>query len=721
MFSAADQKPVALKKIEITSNIKGYVAATEITQYYLNTEKCNIETVYCFPVEDLAAVCSFEIWVNGRKFEGFPEEKEEAFNIYDQGLENGDGAFRLELEQRNILVFYAGNIVPEGEVKVRIRYINYLEIFDGVIRLHIPTALTPRYVPAHTDWAEANIQAPPFRGSVPYDFSVTVFIEKLQLRRLSSPSHSIIAERAGELFRVHLKNLVEAPEKDFILEMEPEEADFPMCVVSRHENGELAAMLKFIPELDFIPEPMQSRSDIVFVLDCSSSMTYSHMEPAREALELCLRSLSHGDYFNIVTFGSNYRIFSDEPVQYDQDNLEFALKYLESIEADMGGSELIDALQYVLECPVAANARREIVLITDGDIYNTEEILNYVRKHHEGARFYSFGIGREACQGLIRGLARITGGLWEIIDPNDNIQEKILRQFSRIIQPEVKNVCISTEDSVMEFHDTIPPIYEGNCFTMLGKVKTIGDKPKVIISGEIKDEKFIWECSVDNIGDDNSIPILWAADEMERLGRHNTEEALTAYFDLAKRFKLLGAGTSFISVEPKAEDEKAMYYPALRRIPIMLSTEYYGDFNEAIDIMPLIHETRTPYTTRGSQKRKRVPWYLQLLKTQNANGDFEGHHIIAERLSLDSGDFSKHLKMTADSFKSNKNSEDILKALITDLAVRILSQDAEAKALSSRAIMKADRYLNSFEEKHRLVLMKNKFLKNIEDLENNSM
>ncbi|MFA7231198.1 MAG: VWA domain-containing protein, partial [Victivallaceae bacterium] len=91
--------------------------------------------------------------------------------------------------------------------------------------------------------------------------------------------------------------------------------------------------------------------DIIFMFDCSSSMAYSYIDPAREALELCMRSMSEGDYFNILIFGSECRFFSTKQVEYNQNNLEVFLQMLSEVQADMGGTELLDALKEVCNFP----------------------------------------------------------------------------------------------------------------------------------------------------------------------------------------------------------------------------------------------------------------------------------------------------------------------------------------------------------------------------------
>ncbi len=285
-------------------------------------------------MENPAAIYSFTIKTARRVLNGCHDEKKQYYDIYDNTLEDGNSAFKLELEEKNILELSIGNLAPGEEVTVAIGIISHLTITDGIVTLRIPTALTPRYVPAGTSWEEHNIAAPPFLTSVPYGVAVCVNINIPELNSLRSPSHRIRTEKNGSGCIVGLLDPHEAPDRDFILEFEPRGIELPQCSVSRHVSGMRAALIKFQPEFDcHLAEP-QEKSDIIFMLDCSSSMSCAYIEPAKEALELCLRSMAEGDYFNIMVFGSSYRLFFSSQVEYNQLNLEIYLSKLSEIDAD---------------------------------------------------------------------------------------------------------------------------------------------------------------------------------------------------------------------------------------------------------------------------------------------------------------------------------------------------------------------------------------------------
>lgn len=716
---STEQRQVALTKISISSIIDGFIAETTIKQRFKNTENINIETIYCFPVENPAAIYSFTIKTPRQVLNGCHDEKKRAYDVYDSALEDGGSAFKLELEEKNILELAVGNLAPDEEVTVEIGIISHLTITDGIVTLRIPTALSPRYVPAGTSWEENNISAPPFLTSVPYGVDIGVNINIPDLDTPRSPSHRIRTEKTASGCIVGLLDPHDAPDRDFILEFEPRGIELPQCFVSRHANGMRAALIKFQPEFDFPLAEPQERSDIIFMLDCSSSMACSYIEPAKEALELCLRSMAEGDYFNIMVFGSSYRLFFSKQVEYNQLNLEKYLSKLSDIDADMGGTELLEALDVVYRIPVHANCRREVILITDGEVYNTREVLQHAAMNHKNTRFYTFGIGRGASQALVKGLADVTGGVWEIISPGENIQEKVLRQFSRLIQPEVKNLSIAAENAKFRMPEFLPPVYEGDMLTLLAEVESLGENARIIVSGQISGETFFWECPVIDLGSDDRIPLLWAVSQITELEERLYIEEKRKDFEQeilkqAKKFNILSHISSFLTIEKRREDEKALYYPSFRIIPVMLSRARIDSYSGNIrNLMAAVHETsaQTQYAAANSEicSMNVSGWYRQALKTQDASGSFSSEQALAAKLKIAPEALEIHLN------QSSPVRESILKrkALITAVTINLLKSDREAVAVSSRAIKKAERWLESLDDKEDIILRSRQLLDNL--------
>lgn len=96
------------------------------------------------------------------------------------------------------------------------------------------------------------------------------------------------------------------------------------------------------------------------------------IELAREAMMLFLKSLPNTPTlrFNIVGFGSEYEMLWQHGSQpYNQQTLQEAQKHVTMMQADLGGTEILQPLEAILSKPVLAGAPRQIILLTDGNSY----------------------------------------------------------------------------------------------------------------------------------------------------------------------------------------------------------------------------------------------------------------------------------------------------------------------------------------------------------------
>jgi Mg-chelatase subunit ChlD len=146
--------------------------------------------------------------------------------------------------------------------------------------------------------------------------------------------------------------------------------------------------------------------DITFVVDRSGSMEGNSIEEVRNAPQLCLRSMIPGCRFNIVGFGSRFESLFDGSRSYDEASLAEASKHVAALTADLGGTEILPALKFVLERREDRSLPRHIVVLTDGEVTNTDAVLSLAKSHAAHARIFTFGIGAGASHHLVNGLAR---------------------------------------------------------------------------------------------------------------------------------------------------------------------------------------------------------------------------------------------------------------------------------------------------------------------------
>ena len=151
--------------------------------------------MYLFPAPEGAAVCGLTVTLGDRVLRAVVEEREKAFEIYDEAMGQGDTAVLLDQERPNVFQMSVGNLLPGEEAVVEVLMIMDAKPDGEEIRLMIPTTISPRYNPASANPAErAEIEriTPPYAAGVPYGLTVALELEMASaIRSVSSQSHPV--------------------------------------------------------------------------------------------------------------------------------------------------------------------------------------------------------------------------------------------------------------------------------------------------------------------------------------------------------------------------------------------------------------------------------------------------------------------------------------------------------------------------------------------------
>lgn len=628
---------IPLTGVSVHAVVKGHCSRVTVTQSYENTESKPLEAVYVFPLEEGCAVCGFSVTIGDRRIAGKVLSRDEAFDLYDDSMVEGHGAFLLDQERPNIFTASVGNILPGQKVGVEISYVAELSMEGDGVRLMIPTTVSPRYVPeSHRNFegltGGERVNPPVSQMGVPYSLDLKVEVDLLSpLGAVESPSHKIRAEIDGSKAVITLAGDEGALDRDFVLLLRAADSKAPTSYRAVDDQGDGYVSATFVPDIPVERKPVE----VVFVVDCSGSMGGPSMEEARRTLLLCLQSLSEGDNFNIVRFGSTYERLFPKSVAYNDVNLEKARKYANAMDADLGGTEILAPLQEILEEKARGELDRRVVLLTDGEVSNENDVINLAGRHKKAARVFAFGIGAGSSEFLIRGLARASGGAAEFVYPGEKIEDKVLRHFDRITLNAATDFKLRWKGLKVE-HVTPadpPALAPGEAVTFIGKISggmgaagraggthepagsgargagggsgvsggrgasgasgpSRGPAAKAILSYLVGGKKAGMESSFKRspaAGKDTVLPMIWArrrireleeGNEWTRRGSRQSERVKKSVesqlVDIGKRYGLMSSATSYVAIEERPADERATERAELRRIPVALTTGWGG-------------------------------------------------------------------------------------------------------------------------------------------------
>ncbi len=569
---------VPLVHTDAALDVRGLVAAATVTQQYINSSTAPIEAVYIFPLPHDAAVYDMEIRIANRVIRSEIHERAEAKRVYEAAKSEGQRAALLEEERPNILTVSIANIMPNDRIDVRLRYVEPLRWEAGRIRLVFPMVVGPRYIPGTqavdhtgTGWSSDTNAVLDASGITPivrnpesrsgHNISVTVDLDSgFEAASVKSISHAVNVHRLADgRHRVELAAGVTLPNKDFILEVQQAESTQPKAALflsPGNDSGETHFLLAAFPPTVQPKERMPV--EMLYMIDVSGSMSGTSIEQAREALLQALDRLRPSDRFGILAFCHSYKEFSAEPLFASPDNVARARDFVRNLEAG-GGTEMLPALLHLMRKPQIPGTLRHIVLLTDGDLGNEEQIFAALRHDLGGARLYTVAIGSAPNLFLATKMAQYGRGTFTHVADIQEIQSQMTRLFESIESPVLTDLKLSFEGvEVANVYPAIPPdLFRQQPLLIFGNISKGGVGKLRLTAREGND---LYETSIafdaSKATFHPGITTLWARQCVEELMDHWREsdengqaEIRASVIAHAIRYRLVTRFTSLVAVE----------------------------------------------------------------------------------------------------------------------------------------------------------------------------
>jgi len=564
------QIPLPLKHTDVNGQISGYIATVDVTQQFHNPYDEKIEAVYVFPLPQNAAVNEFIMTIADRKIRGIIREREQAERIYAEARRQGHVASLLTQERPNIFTQKVANIEPGRQIDVNIKYFNTLAYLDGWYEFVFPMVVGPRFnPPGYTDGVgavargkhgisgqktEVQYLKPGERSG--HDISLSLDIDAgVAIEETVCPTHVISkTPLSPENLAVKLCPRDSIPNKDFVLRYRVAGGAVKSALVTHQDERGGFFTLMLYPPHD-LAALKRSPMEMIFVLDCSGSMSGKPIEKAKDAIRRALKKLGPDDTFQVIRFSNNASQLGPDPVPATPSNVRRGLEYVDSLRGG-GGTMMIEGIKAALDFPHDPHRFRLVSFMTDGYIGNEVEILAAVHDRLGESRIFSFGVGSSVNRYLLDRMAKLGKGAVAYIGLDESAGRIVDLFYDRISHPALTDIAIDYGD--MEVTDVYPPriadLFVGRPIILTGRFACSGSTT-IRVTGRVGDYNRQIDIPVDLDDSDThpAIASVWARRKIETLGNQAAYDANpdlpVEIRQVALEYSLMSAYTAFVAVD----------------------------------------------------------------------------------------------------------------------------------------------------------------------------
>jgi Ca-activated chloride channel family protein len=587
---STERGPLPLKALAVHARIDGLLVEVALAQTFVNTHAEPLEATYIFPLPDRAAVTRFRMEVGGRVIEGVLKERGAARREYAQALQAGHRAAITEEERPGVFTIRVGNLMPGEAATVHLSLSGPLVYDAGEVTFRFPLVVAPRYIPGaplsgasvgdgvavDTDAVpDASRISPPvllpgYPNPVRLSLTVDVELSALNPRDFRCSLHAALLESDGHAARISLQP-GERLNRDFILRF-------------RVGDESLRSSLSLLPDqpgaregtfvLTLLPPALPGRGvrprDMVFVLDRSGSMSGWKMVAARRALARMVDTLTERDRFSVYAFDDRIDTvpeFGGPGLTPASDRNRFrAVEFLAKVEA-RGGTEMAQPLDLAVKQLEEASRGRQppevqrdriLVLITDGQVGNEDQILRLLGKRLAGLRIFTLGIDQAVNEGFLKRLATLGGGFCEVVESEDRLDEVMKRLHSRIGTPVLTGLKLEEAGfgiaAGMTVPSRLPDLFAGAALQVMGRYQGVPEG-SFLVSGQDAAGRRWCEAVSSRLSCNAALAKAWARAYVRELedrfvtGQGEVARLEKEIIEVSLKFGVLCRFTSYVAVD----------------------------------------------------------------------------------------------------------------------------------------------------------------------------
>ena len=465
-----------LDSINIITYINELMSQTTVIQHFKNTRNEPIELEMIIPQLSNINITKFEMIKNNKKIVSRLLEKEKAKEKYSDTITTGDSSF-ISYNQETETEICLGNVAPGDEIELKTYFFGHIKNKDLSYQARFPII-----------FPEFSLNDPNKGENLDYyRYSKKDVNGKIYINTQSKITRLVISG-SNNFNKIEKKYGNDKKSCEItIFKKDFSDKDIPGIILFRTENindeilyyqydekkNKSYYMLRktlFVPELSVeMKDEIDENENInyislikndenlinekikvlyIFLIDQSGSMTGERIDLCSKSLLLFLQSLDQNCYFQLIGFGSNYQYYSDKPLEYNKTNIQNLMEIIKNLRADKGGTELFAPLTDIYKNKIynEYNMNKHIILLTDGELFDKEKVINLIGSKSEEFIFNSIGIG-DCDKDLIQRTALMGKGYSNYIENLKDLNSVIIS----LLEKTKESILVNCETSQKTF------------------------------------------------------------------------------------------------------------------------------------------------------------------------------------------------------------------------------------------------------------------------------
>lgn len=568
-LETTNRENVPLQSVDVEAKLYDFFGDVTVKTIFENNFDRAIEAIYYFTLDKSAVVHNFHVKVGGKNLVGVVREKSVAKQTYEAAKDNKQTTSLLEKNSDGSYKMALGNIQSYDIITIEYSYLVQTVTENGKYKFVLPTNIGEKYTPhyGYYDYynRESNSKVT-HSATVPYKFHVSVNWKSKGMIKNTVISPNVTANITQiNQYEYHVETTTVPASGDFVLTVEADVSN--NVYVGQTENGLYNILISQVPDNDeeIVPK------EFVFLLDKSGSMDGKRINDAKAALTLFVQSLPAESKFNVIMFDSSYSAVFSNSVEYNEENKKTCIDVISKVKGS-GGTEMYNCIRdslngqlrnslstsaiksegvvkipdHKLNSTTTPDMERVYVLLTDGEISDSERVINIVKNASDTTRFFTIGVGNSADRNLIESIADVSNGLCKMVLDEATLGDVVIGMLESVYKTQYKNVVAQFGNESIQYSGRL---YPGKYITLFNKSKQIPDDTMNVkisgvncTSGEVKEWNI--EVNKNDVISPNLIELLYVNNSIK-----NGKLSRTNIADLSVKYNIMNEFTSFIMVD----------------------------------------------------------------------------------------------------------------------------------------------------------------------------